>query len=384
MPPFARMVSLLNLRRPQQTLKLSVVAFSFLGSLAICGLLAGCGKNDVQQPTVTEVGVVTIHQQQVALTSELPGRTAPYQISEIRPQVGGIIQKRLFVEGAEVKSGQVLYQIDPASYQATYDRAKATLSAAKAKADRYSRLIQSKAISQQDYDDAMASYREAAADYRTAQINLNYTRITAPISGRIGISSVTAGALVTADQSTALTTIQTLDPMYVNIPQSSTQMLKLKQAIMAGTIDNTTPATTEVSLQLENGTSYEAKGKLQFADITVDPDTGSVTLRAIFPNPKGVLLPGMFVRAIINEGTAKNAILAPQQGIFRDTRGLPQAWVVDKNNKAQLRQLKIDRAVGNNWLITEGLKDGDRLIVQGLQNMHNGVSVRPVSVHLAP
>jgi membrane fusion protein (multidrug efflux system) len=340
--------------------------------------LAGCGRNNATpQPLPPQVGVVIIHPRSAALTAELPGRTAPYRISEVRPQVSGIVLKRLFVEGSEVKVGQPLYQIDPAPYQATYNNATAALMTAKAKASRFGMLLKQSAIAPQDYDDAVAAYKQAAANAQSAHINLGYTRIIAPIGGRIGISSVTEGALVTAGQTTALATIQTLDPIYVNIPQSSTQLLALRQAVAKGEIDKETQELSGVGLWLEDGTKYPLEGKLEFTDVTVDPNTGAVTLRAIFPNPRRVLLPGMYVRAMVAEGVAPNAILAPQQGVARDTRGEPTAWVVGSNNKAELRDIKVSRAVGNDWLVTSGLKDGDRLVVEGTLNLRPGIPVRP-------
>jgi membrane fusion protein (multidrug efflux system) len=250
---------------------------------------------------------------------------------------------------------------------------------AKAKADRYGMLLKQNAIAPQDYDDAVAAYKEAAANVQSARINLRYTRITAPITGRIGISNITEGALVTAGQTTALTTIQTLDPIYVNIPQSSTQVLAVRQAIARGEINRNLQEISGVGLSLEDGSKYPLEGKLQFTDVTVDPNTGAVTLRALFPNPNHILLPGMYVRAIVGEGVAPNAILAPQQGVGRDTRGLPTAWVVGRDNKAELRDLQVDRAVGNDWLVRSGLKDGDQLIIEGTQSLRPGIPVRPVA-----
>lgn len=357
-----------------------IVLFLLAGA---SGLIVGCSRdNATPQMPPPQVGVVVIHARPAALTAELPGRTAPYRISEVRPQVSGIVVKRLFVEGSEVKAGQPLYQIDPAPYQATYNNATAALMTAKAKAERYGMLLKQNAIAPQDYDDAVAAYKQAAANAQSAHINLGYTRITAPIGGRIGISSVTEGALVTAGQTTALTTIQRLDPIYVNIPQSSTQLLALRQAVAKGEIDKDTQEISGVGLWLEDGSRYPLEGKLEFTDVTVDPNTGAVTLRAIFPNPHHVLLPGMYVRAVVGEGVAPNAILAPQQGVARDTRGEPTAWVVGSNSKAELRDLKVSRAVGNDWLVTSGLKDGDRLIVEGTLNLRPGISVRPVPAAL--
>jgi membrane fusion protein (multidrug efflux system) len=351
--------------------------------LALSGLVAGCSRsNTTPQAPPPEVGVVVLRAQSATLTAELPGRTTPYRISDVRPQVNGLILKRLFTEGSEVKEGQPLYQIDPAPYQASYNNANAALTTSKAKADRYRQLLRASAVAPQDYDDALAAYKQAAANVQTARINLGYTRITAPISGRIGISNVTEGALVTSGQTTALTTIQSLDPIYVNIPQSSTQLLELRQAVAAGQLNKETPVVTNVGLWLEDGSKYPLAGKLQFTDVTVDTSTGAVTLRAIFPNPHRVLLPGMYVRAIVGEGVAPNAILAPQQGVIRDTRGLPTAWVVGKDNKAESRTLQVARSVGNDWMVTSGLRDGDKLIVEGTQNLRPGISVRPAAAKL--
>ncbi len=361
----------------------SRVAFATISAaVALSGFLSGCGQNDKRQMPPPEVGVVIIHPRPATLTAELPGRTVPYAISDIRPQVSGIILKRLFTEGSDVKAGQILYQIDPAPYRAAYDNAIANLESTKALAERYAKLLKFNAISLQSYDDAEAAYKQAAATVETARINLNYTRLTAPISGRIGMSSVTEGALVTASQTTALTTIQTLNPIYVDMPQSSTQLLALRQAIAAGQIDAQVPAVADVSLLLEDGTKYPLPGKLQFTDITVDPTTGAVMLRVLVPNPHDILLPGMYVRAEIREGVVPKAILAPQQGVTRDTKGEPIAWVVGKGNMAEMRTLQVSRAVGNDWLVTAGLKDGDRLIVQGTQNVRPGVVVRPLTVSL--
>jgi len=347
--------------------------------VALAGLVSACsrGGGPPQMPP-PEVGIVVLHARPVTLTAELPGRTAPYRISAVRPQVNGLVLKRLFAEGNEVKVGQPLYQIDPAPYQAAYNNASAALATSKAKAQRFGQLLKASAVAPQDYDDALAAYKQAAANVQAARINLNYTRITAPISGRIGISNVTEGALVTSGQTTALTTIQTLDPIYVNIPQSSTQLLTLRQAVAAGQLNKDIPVISNVGLWLEDGSKYPLTGKLQFTDVTVDPGTGSVTLRAIFPNPRRLLLPGMYVRAIVGEGVVPNAILAPQQGVIRDTRGQPTAWVVGKNDIAELRSLQVSRSVGNDWLVTSGLKDGDKLVVEGTLNLRPGIRVRPV------
>jgi membrane fusion protein (multidrug efflux system) len=359
-------------------------AFATVMAAALAASLSGCGQKKTAAaypPPV--VGVVTIRPQAVTLTADLPGRTSPYAAAPVIPQVSGIVQKLLFVQGSHVKAGQPLYQIDPAPYRATYENAAAALVAAKALAARYGALMKQNAIAAQLYDNAVASYKEAAATAEAARINLNYTTVKSPIAGIAGISSVTAGALVTANQTAPLTTVQTLDPIYVDIVQSSTQVLKLKQAIAAGTLNRTTPTEAKVSLTLDDGTAYPLKGTLQFTDVTVDPATGAVTLRALFPNPQGLLLPGMYVTAAIAEGVAPRALLAPQQGVIRDTKGLPTAWVVGKDDKAELRNLTVSRAVGNDWLVTSGLRPGDELIVEGTLKVQPGITVKPVAAHLA-
>jgi membrane fusion protein (multidrug efflux system) len=324
---------------------------------------------------------VVLKPQSVPLTAELPGRTDPYATSDVRPQVTGILKSILFKEGGLVHAGQPLYQIDPAPYQAAYDSAKAALAnaqaavvTAKLKANRYAALLKQTAIATQDYDDAQATYKQdlanvaqQKANLETAKINLGYTRMTAPITGRIGRSLVTPGALVTADQTTALATIQTLDPIYVDMNQSSSELVQLEQAAAAGHLSDRSQATARATLELEDGTPYQHTGTLQFSEVTVDPTTGAVVLRAVFPNPEGLLLPGMYVRATIIEGIATNAILAPQQGVSRNEKGEPTALIVDSHGIARLRVLEAPRAIGSNWLVTAGLAAGDRLIVEGLQ-----------------
>jgi len=339
--------------------------------------LAACGPSAPPKRPPPDVGVVVIKTEAVPLTAVLPGRTDPYAVSDVRPQVSGILKARLFTEGALVKQGQPLYQIDPAPYKAAYDNAIALVASTKAKATRYAALVKQNAIAPQDYDDAVAAYKQALANAETARINLGYTRITAPITGRIGRSSVTAGALLTADQTTPLATIQTLDPIYVDITQSSSEVLSLKLAMQHGNV-NQEPPDAPASLTLDNGSQYSEQGRLQFSEVSVDQTTGAVTLRAIFPNPNGLLLPGMFVRATITEGTDKNAILAPQQGIGHNEKGDPTALVVDAKNMARLHLLKTARAVGDKWLVTDGLKPGDKLIVEGLQKAQPDTPVHPV------
>jgi membrane fusion protein (multidrug efflux system) len=354
----------------------------------------GPGGYGAQGPA--DVGIVTLKTQPVTLTTELPGRATPFETSDVRPQVGGIIIARPFVEGANVRVGQVLYRIDPAPFRAAYDQAKAQVAGAQAnlattqlKAQRYGELVKINGVAKQDYDDAEAAYKQAVATLAqdrasadSARINLAYATITAPISGRVGPSTVTKGALVTTGQTAALTTIQRLDPIYVDVTESASDLLKLRKALAAGQLTGG-PTTVPVRLKLEDGSDYPQEGKLQFADVTVDQTTGAVTLRAIFPNPAGVLLPGMFVRAEIAEGVVPFGLLAPQQGVSRDERGRPTALVVGPDGRAQLRSLQLGQAVGDQWLVTAGLRSGDRLIVQGLQKVKPGQAVRATTVSLA-
>lgn len=339
-----------------------------------------------------EVGIVTLQAREAVLTTELPGRTASYRVAEVRPQVGGIIKERLFKEGALIRSGQVLYQIDPAVYQATHDsaqaalnRSRATFERARLKAERYANLLKAKAVSQEDFDDAEAALKEAAAsvavdeaELARARINLEYTRVTAPIGGRIGRSVVTQGALVTANQELALATIQQLDPIYVDLTQSSAQLLRLRRALEDGRLQRPDGDQPRVTLVLEDGSDYPLAGRLEFSEVSVDPGTGAVTLRATFPNPDHVLLPGMFVRARVEEGTRPAAILAPQRGVQRDRRGRPYALVLNAEGVVEQRMLKTDRTLGSNWLVDDGLAPGDRLIVDGLQKVRPGDKAQPM------
>jgi membrane fusion protein (multidrug efflux system) len=324
------------------------------------------------------------------LTSELAGRTSARLIAEVRPQVSGIIQKRLFTEGSDVKAGEVLYQIDPATYQAAYNSAKASLARAEAnvvpaklKAERYKELVTINAVSKQDYDDISAALKLAEADIdaakaavETARINLAYTKVTAPISGRIGRSTVTDGALVTAGQQAALSTIQQLSSMYVDVTQSSADLLRLKQNLASGLLKSNGAAQAKVKLFLEDGSVYPLSGILKFSEVTVDQSTGSITLRAVFPNPNNVLLPGMFVRAIVEEGLNEHAILVPQRGITRNPAGEATVMVVGNEEKVEQKIIKVARTVGDNWLVSEGLKPGDRVIVEGLQKARQGAQVK--------
>lgn len=364
--------------------------FTLISALIIFSMTA-CEKKK-PQPQIPEVSVITLQTQEALLTTELPGRTSPYRMAEIRPQVSGIILKRYFTEGSNVKAGDVLYQIDPAPYKATYDniraslsRAEASLQSIKAKYERYQELIKVNAISKQEFDDVKAQYEQTLseiealkAQLRAAQINLGYTKITAPISGRIGKSNVTEGALVTAYQQMELTRIQQLDPIYVDIPQSTKELRELERKLAEGRLKYAGKEQNEVKLILEDGTIYPLEGILQFKDVTVDPTTGSVILRAIFPNPKGVLLPGMFVRAVIREGVNKQAILIPQQAVFRDPKGNPFVYIVDRENKVQIRPIKVDRAIADKWLVSEGLQPSEQVIVEGFQKIMPGVAVKPV------
>ncbi|MEI7790494.1 MAG: efflux RND transporter periplasmic adaptor subunit [Alphaproteobacteria bacterium] len=347
-------------------------------------VLAGCGRPPQQQMPPPAVGFVTIAEQPVALTVELPGRTHPFAVSEIRPQINGIVLKRLFVEGSTVKAGQPLYQIDPAPYRAVYDSTLATLASTKVKAERYQRLLSENAIAPQDADDARAAYLQAKANADSARINLNYTRILSPITGRIGASTVTEGALVTAQQATALTTVSTLDPIYVDVNQSSAELVALKRAIQEGNANSGGALTAEVSLKLDDGSTYPLKGRLQFTDVTVDPATGAVQLRAIFPNPENLLLPGLYVRATINQGVDPHGILVPQNAVGHNQKGEPTALVIDDKNIARLKVLKTGRAVGNQWQILEGLKAGDRLITEGLAKAMPDAPVNPQPAGVAP
>ena len=372
-----------------------VNAIIIAGMLTGYLVVGGCGKKPAgggpMQGGIPEVGVVVVHPQRVALTTELAGRTSAYLIAEVRPQVGGIVEKRLFTEGADVKAGEVLYQIDSAAYQAAYNSAKAALSRTEAnliparlKAERYEELVKINAVSQQDYDDATAALKQAEADVEagkaaleTARINLAYTRVTAPISGRIGRSSVTSGALVTASQPAALATIQQFSSMYVDVTQSSAELLRLKRNLASGLLKSN-EAQAQVKLLLEDGSVYPLPGILKFSEVTVDQSTGSITLRAVFPNPKQTLLPGMFVRAILEEGVSEQAILVPQRGVTRNPAGNPMVMVVGAEEKVEPRVVKVVRTVGDNWLVSEGLKAGDRVILEGLQKARPGTPVKAV------
>ncbi|HVY33542.1 MAG TPA: efflux RND transporter periplasmic adaptor subunit [Caulobacteraceae bacterium] len=366
-----------------------------LAAIGLAWVLCACARPHPPAPPTPEVGVTTLQAQSADIQTELPGRTSAVETADVRPQVSGIILSRAFVEGSQVSRGQLLYQIDPAPYQAAYASAQAQLAnaqavdrTAKLKAQRYDDLVKINAVSRQDADDARATAGQAAANVQqaeaavqTAKINLNYTKVSAPISGHVGRSTVTPGALVTANQAAALTTIQQMDRVYVDITQSSTQLLALRQAMDSG---HTRKGDLAVHLKLEDGSDYPTPGVLQFTDVTVDPATGTVTLRAIMPNPRGVLLPGMYVRAVVTEAVQADAILAPQAAVARDARGLPIAYVVNAQGKAEQRTLKTGPTIGDKWLVTDGLKPGDRLIVEGLQKVRDGVPVRAVPAGSPP
>ena len=381
--------------RPISKLLASATVPTLLGQtllgLALLGV-AACGKPPERPRPTPEAGVVVIKTQAVPLTTELPGRTSPFAVSEVRPQVSGIVQARLFTEGSNVKKGQVLYRIDPAPYRAAADQAKAQVASAEAslaslklKAERYGQLIKLNSISQQDYDDARAAYGQAQANVQqtraqleTAQINLGYTEIKAPITGRIGASAFTQGALVTAGQAAALATIQTLDPIYVDLNQSTAELLRLESEVKSGRANKGGPLIAKLTLTLEDGSAYPLEGRLQFTDVTEDQTSGTVTIRAVFPNPQNVLLPGMFVRAKVTQAMAPDAILVPQQGVSRDPKGGATVLVVNAQNKAELRPVETGEALGANWLVTKGLQPGDKVIVEGLQRIQPGAAVRPV------
>ncbi len=347
------------------------------------------GASSHQPPPPPEVDIVTLRAGPISLVTELPGRTAAFRVAEVRPQVSGVLLKRLFAEGDTVTAGQLLYQIDPAPYQAalasadaTLARARAGVTSAQATTNRYRPLVQANAVSRQDLDNAVATLQQSQADVasglaavKTAAINLEYTRVTAPIAGRTSRSSVTEGALLTASQTTALVTVTQLNPIYVDVTQPSSTVLTLKRELASGQMKSAGENAVPVQLILEDGSTYEQPGRLQFSEVTVDSGTGSVTLRAIFPNDAGLLLPGMFVRAAVEEGVRAQALLVPQQGVTHNQRGEPTALVVAQDGTVEGRILATNRTVGTKWLVTSGLKDGDRVIVAGLQKVKPGIKV---------
>ena len=365
-------------------------------ALLASGLLAGCGdKGEAGQGAgempPAAVDVVTLHAAPLQLMSDLTGRTAPLRVAEVRPQVNGIILKRLFTEGSDVKAGQLLYQIDPAVYQAAVASAKANLAKAQAneqsarlKAQRYAELVKVKAISRQEYDDADAAWKQQVAEIgaakaalQSANINLAYTKITAPISGRIGKSAVTEGALVTAQQADSLTSISQLDPMYVDVRQSTADLLRLKRQVAAGKLVQDESKGAKVRFQLEDGSQYSEEGSLQFSDVTVDETTGMVTLRVLVPNPHDLLLPGMFMRATLQEGERPQGLLVPQTAVTRTPKGGATVMVVTADNKVELREVQLSRVVGDSWVVESGLKTGEKVIVAGLQKVKPGALVAP-------
>ncbi len=376
-------------------MKKTLIVIAVMAAVGL-GYLAWHKPSQANQPAPTaarpapEVAVVTMQEREVRLTSELPGRTAVYQVAEIRPQVGGIIQKRAFTEGAEVKAGDLLYRIDPSTYEvaaaraaAAVAKAKAELEPARLKAVRYAELIRTKAVSQQDHDEvqaalalAKANVSSAQAELEAARIDLERTSVVSPISGRIGRASITPGALVTANQALALATVQQLDPIYVDLTQSNVEMLRLRRALENGSIQSAGEAATRVRLILEDGTAYAHEGTLQLAEASVDQSTGAVTLRAVFPNPKRDLLPGMYVRAVVEEGVLAKTLLVPQQAVVRNAQGQAMAMVVDAADTVAARPLELDRAVGGDWIVRQGLASGDRVVIEGLQKARPGTQVR--------
>ncbi|OPL14161.1 MAG: efflux transporter periplasmic adaptor subunit [delta proteobacterium MLS_D] len=356
-------------------------------------MTTGCGGSENDKTAVQvrrpEVAVITVAPERLELTTELPGRTSAYRVAEIRPQVNGLIQKRLFKEGSDVAAGDVLYRIDSATFRAACDTARASLARARAKlpplqsrAERYRKLLKANAISSQEYDDAESAFRQAEADIvyweaalKAALIDLEHTSVTAPISGRIGKSNITEGGLVTAHQPTPMATIQQLDPMYVDVPQSTTELLRLEKRFVKGGLNNNDGKQGEIKLILEDGSSYPLEGVLEFRGVTVHPSTGTVTLRAVFPNPEGILLPGMFVRAVVREGVDEAAILVPQEAVSRDPKGDPFVLIVNSEGTVEQRNLDLDRAIGNRWLVRSGVVPGDRIIVSGIQKVRPGAPV---------
>lgn len=384
-------------------IRTKTVSRSALPALAAL-LLVACGGQDQKSggpgaggPTPS-VGVVTAQAQNVPMVAELPGRTSPYLIAEVRPQVTGIVAKRAFAEGSSVKAGAMLYQIEPATYSAAFDSAKAALAraqanreAARLKAVRYADLVKIDAVSKQANDDAQAALKQADADVAAARaaldkarIDVDYTRVSAPISGRIGRSAVTPGALVTANQATALATIQQLDPIYVDVTQSSADLLRLKRDVAAGNLQRARDATVPVKLVLEDGSLYADDGKLAFSEVSVDQGTGSVTLRAVFPNPRGELLPGMYVRARLTQGVRRDAFLIPHAALSHDARGKAMVMVVNKDNKVEPRMVEATQSEGDKWVVTQGIAAGDRVIVEGLQKVRPDTVVQAQPAGAAP
>ncbi|ACG71790.1 efflux transporter, RND family, MFP subunit [Anaeromyxobacter sp. K] len=385
-----------SLRSSRAAARRAPALFSGKRALALAALAlaaAGCGgkKQDARAPGPVEVGVVTISPQAVTLTTELPGRVSASKVAEVRARVNGIVLKRLFTEGSDVKQGQPLFKIDPAPYQAALDsaraqlaRAEATLASARLTSERYTELVAANAVSRQEHEDAVAALKKAEADVAAgraavdaARINLGYTTVTSPVSGRIGRSEVTEGAYVQAAQATLLATVQQLDPVYVDVTQSSAELLRMRRDLEAGKLQSAGAGKAKVALTTEDGHEYGLPGTLQFADVTVDPGTGSVKVRAIFPNPRAELLPGTYVRARLAEGVNPAALLVPQRAVARNNKGEPTALVV-AGGKVELRNLVTERVVGDAWLVTSGVKPGEQVIVEGLQKVRPGAPVNPV------
>jgi membrane fusion protein (multidrug efflux system) len=370
----------------------SSLAFRLGAIVALFLAAAGCEgpKAPPAAPPAPQVTVLTVKPQSVTIKTVLPGRTSPTVIAEVRPQVTGIVQSRTFNEGAEVKAGSTLYKLDPATYQTAVESARAAVAKAEAgvqtarrNVERSKELVAIKFVSQQAYEDAVNTLRQSEADLASAKaaaeaarINLGYTSVVAPISGRVGKSAVTAGALVTANQATPLVTIQQTNPMYVDLTQSSAEVLRLRRAMASGELKRARADAARVSLLLEDGTPYQHEGTLQFSDVTVDASTGAITLRALFPNPDGMLLPNMYVRAVIEEGVRDNALLVPQQAVTRDAKGQAIAMVVGANNVVEARPLKTARTIGADWLVDGGLQAGDRVVLEGLQRARPGATVQ--------
>lgn len=374
-----------------------LLAFSAAAVLALSACSGGNDSGQQAQQQAPKVAVIEVRGEAAPVTTELPGRTTPFQIAEIRPQVGGIVQERLFTEGAEVAAGELLYRIDPATYEAHLEsaraaqaRAEANAESARVKAERYAELVKIKAVSTQAYDDAVAAHKQAQAEIASARaavtaarIDLDRTAVKAPIAGRIGRSGVTAGALVTANQAQALATVQQLDPIYIDLTQSGTELLALRRAMDEGRIQRNQAGETPVRVVFEDGTEYGRAGQLAFSEVTVDPGTGTVTLRAVVPNPEQRLLPGMYVRARIDLGTNENAILLPHAAVQRDPRGNATAMVVKDDDTVESRKLTVARATGEHWVVTSGLESGERVVIEGLQRIRPGAKVSIVSADQA-
>lgn len=370
-----------------------------LSAVASAVLIAGCSEPVAQgaPPAPAEVGVFTVVAKPVSLKTELAGRTSAYMVSDVRPQVGGIVKRRLFKEGSDVTAGETLYEIDSASFKAKHNSAKAALAKTQANlkvarltASRYSELVKINAVSRQDNDQAAAELQQAIADVASARaavdvaaIDLGYTKVTAPISGRIGQSSITPGALLSANQAAPLATIQQLDPIYIDVTQSSIELMRLRRALDTGSLTQSSEGRAKVGLVLEDGTPYAHRGELQFSDVSVDPATGMVTLRAVFPNPDQDLLPGMYVRALLEEGIRENGILVPQQGVTRNAKGNATGLVLNSEGKVEARTLKARRTIGDQWLIDGGIQPGEKLIVEGVQKVQPGAPATGVEVAAA-